>query len=151
MKRLSVLFLFLLSFACENVFVKNEDCSAVSCAVDFSNLYFEVINKETGENLIKKSSFTLEDINFSDEDTIEVSIDSTTYETTTLNLTDTRWAKGEFEYKLTVADTIQLDIQIGLERDSNTGCCSNLLFLKVIEINDFVYDPLSFPIKILVD
>ena len=151
MKKISVLVLLFFTFACENKVDNDENCAAVSCIANFSSLYFEILDKETRENLLKNNTYTLENIKLSNNDAKEITIDSTSFATTTLKLTDSKWAIGEFNYAITIADSVQIAIQIELDRDNETGCCGNRLFLKNIEINDSVFKPTRLPFKIAIE
>lgn len=130
-RALFLLPIFLLCMCTSN----NElDCSLVDCATDFSNLYLEVLDSDSKENVFAKGIYTADDISINGSETITFQINDV-LENEILVLSDPNWKIGEFDYTLHIGDTNEFKVRINLERSGGEGCCSNRLFLKSLNVN----------------
>jgi len=131
--------LFLILSMCTSDDVTDYDCSAVTCAPNFSNLYLELIDDESGENLLANETYPTSDITIWGNETIEFSIQVVS-EKSVLTLSDSEWDIGTYDYVLSIGNENSLDLTLKLERSGGEGCCSNTLLLDSFEIDGKVQE-----------
>ncbi|MGB7393059.1 MAG: hypothetical protein WA913_01570 [Pricia sp.] len=113
------------------------DCSAVTCYTGFTELYIEVLDSENGKNAFLEGIYAEKDIRISGSETVRFELKNA-LEKELLVVSDTIWQLGAFEYTLVIGNNNAFDISIFLDRAGGEGCCSNILSLKSLSVNDDV-------------
>ncbi|MEX0288762.1 MAG: hypothetical protein AB3N14_06590 [Flavobacteriaceae bacterium] len=138
MRKFLFLFAFIIAVSCDlNTGVDESDCSAVLCAADVSTLHLVVLDKGSGENVFVNGRYTIDDVMVTDgaEKEIPFALSEVfSNNTTTLVLMDPEWKIGSFIYSITLGEEIEFKVAAELDRDNNTGCCANRLFVSEVEV-----------------
>lgn len=143
MKKLIILLVFAGIISCDIDDGRVDDCSNVLCVADVSSLHFEIIERNSQENVFLNGRYQSEDVAVTDGTgkAIPFAIAAVfTDDIATLILLDPAWKIGTFNYRITLGEDIDFEVATELERDNLTGCCSNRLFVKEVGISGISHE-----------
>lgn len=113
-------------------------CGDIDCTSPAPNFYFELVDKDTSENLFANGTLNSEDVSVVDENGTVVDADF--YSEDDLNLISAAlgWNTSITNYTILVGSELEIDIYLAVERKTK-NCCS---FYEVIEfsIPDYEYE-----------
>lgn len=110
------------------------DCSAVSCEANFSTLYVEVFDKESGKNVFSEEIYTEADLGIIGSETVSATLENN-FDRDLLAISDSLWKVGAFDYSVALGNDNSFAIALVFDSTGGEGCCSNRLFLKNLKID----------------
>ncbi|AYN66711.1 hypothetical protein D1013_04615 [Euzebyella marina] len=134
MKYVVLIPMFLLAF-CSSDDDSVDNCLAADCIANFTHLYIKLIQETSDKNVLSDDIYSLDDISISSDIAYSLETQSV-LEEEVLAITQKEWGLANYDLTLKVGENEPAQIRFTLAKTGKMGCCSNLLYIEALYLND---------------